>query len=258
MLLNLWAAERGACERGKRAAAAEQPPGGQSAVTALAAVGFGAYAHALRSRSLKAMAAAEACEDAIGLERIPQIDGLLSALAVRSPNPAPPAAICLMLCRGVSCRCSRQFAMEHCSGLAWPGHSSEVHWALNVHVLCRSSVQQAALFCVLQQCTSSTGLLCRLFMALSCHGMPCVQAHAQQQARAAEAGEGSDGDDVPEEFLDPIMATLMRDPVRLPDSRAVVDRCVHPLCACRAACSDAHKARVGAWMRCATSCTTAG
>ena len=30
--------------------------------------------------------------------------------------------------------------------------------------------------------------------------------------------------DMPDEFADPIMATLMRDPVILPSSRAVVDR----------------------------------
>lgn len=33
-----------------------------------------------------------------------------------------------------------------------------------------------------------------------------------------------DFDDAPEEFLDPLMATLMEDPVELPDSHYVIDR----------------------------------
>lgn len=31
-------------------------------------------------------------------------------------------------------------------------------------------------------------------------------------------------DDAPEEFLDPLMATLMNDPVELPDSHTIIDR----------------------------------
>lgn len=31
-------------------------------------------------------------------------------------------------------------------------------------------------------------------------------------------------DDAPEEFLDPLMATLMIDPVELPSSKTVIDR----------------------------------
>jgi hypothetical protein len=31
-------------------------------------------------------------------------------------------------------------------------------------------------------------------------------------------------DDAPEEFYDPIMATLMEDPVELPDSHTIIDR----------------------------------
>ena len=32
------------------------------------------------------------------------------------------------------------------------------------------------------------------------------------------------GDDIPDDYLDPIMGTLMKDPVRLPTSGTVVDR----------------------------------
>ncbi|KAL4402675.1 Ubiquitin conjugation factor E4 [Malassezia pachydermatis] len=45
-----------------------------------------------------------------------------------------------------------------------------------------------------------------------------------EQAKQAEADEEEDLGEVPDEFLDPLLATLMRDPVRLPSSRAVVDR----------------------------------
>ncbi|MFN9901854.1 MAG: U-box domain-containing protein, partial [bacterium] len=31
-------------------------------------------------------------------------------------------------------------------------------------------------------------------------------------------------DDAPDEFLDPLMATLMEDPVELPSSKTVIDR----------------------------------
>lgn len=43
---------------------------------------------------------------------------------------------------------------------------------------------------------------------------------AKQQGQEEEEDWG----DVPDEFLDPLLATLMRDPVKLPSSRAVVDR----------------------------------
>ena len=33
-----------------------------------------------------------------------------------------------------------------------------------------------------------------------------------------------DYDDAPEEYLDPLMATLMDDPVELPSSKTVIDR----------------------------------
>lgn len=36
--------------------------------------------------------------------------------------------------------------------------------------------------------------------------------------------EEEDLGEVPDDFLDPLLATIMRDPVRLPTSRAVVDR----------------------------------
>ena len=50
-------------------------------------------------------------------------------------------------------------------------------------------------------------------------------ARAQAAQQASQAGEASEDGDVPEEFLDPIMQTLMEDPVLLPDSRTVIDRC---------------------------------
>jgi hypothetical protein len=93
MLLNLWAAER-CSERSRRRAASPERQSRPSTVTALAAVGFEAYAHALRSKSLKALTAAEVCKDALGLERIPQIDGLLAALAVRPPGPCEEVSYC--------------------------------------------------------------------------------------------------------------------------------------------------------------------
>jgi ubiquitin conjugation factor E4 B len=48
-----------------------------------------------------------------------------------------------------------------------------------------------------------------------------VQLKAAKEAATAEE---IDFDDAPEEFLDPLMATLMEDPVELPDSRYIIDR----------------------------------
>ncbi|KAF5382739.1 hypothetical protein D9615_002873 [Tricholomella constricta] len=45
-----------------------------------------------------------------------------------------------------------------------------------------------------------------------------------EEARATMEAEDEDLGDVPDEFLDPLMATLMRDPVCLPSSRAILDR----------------------------------
>lgn len=45
-----------------------------------------------------------------------------------------------------------------------------------------------------------------------------------KQAKEAAAQEEIDFDDAPEEFLDPLMATLMEDPVELPDSHYIIDR----------------------------------
>ncbi|WFC95118.1 RING-type E3 ubiquitin transferase [Malassezia brasiliensis] len=45
-----------------------------------------------------------------------------------------------------------------------------------------------------------------------------------EQIKQETADEEEDLGDVPDEYLDPLLATLMRDPVRLPSSRAVVDR----------------------------------
>lgn len=50
-----------------------------------------------------------------------------------------------------------------------------------------------------------------------------VQGFAKQQ-RALQGEESSD-EDVPEDFIDPIMMITMSDPVLLPDSRTAVDRC---------------------------------
>lgn len=36
--------------------------------------------------------------------------------------------------------------------------------------------------------------------------------------------EEIDYDDAPDEFLDPLMANLMEDPVELPDSKTIIDR----------------------------------
>ena len=46
----------------------------------------------------------------------------------------------------------------------------------------------------------------------------------RRRVRREEAEEEEDLGDVPDDFLDPLLATLMKDPVRLPSSRAVVDR----------------------------------
>jgi ubiquitin conjugation factor E4 B len=45
-------------------------------------------------------------------------------------------------------------------------------------------------------------------------------ATAKEQAELEEADLG----EIPDDYMDPIMATLMEDPVRLPSSRAIVDR----------------------------------
>lgn len=45
-----------------------------------------------------------------------------------------------------------------------------------------------------------------------------------KEAKQQAAQEEIDYDDAPEEFLDPLMATLMEDPVELPDSHYIIDR----------------------------------
>ncbi|WFD19079.1 RING-type E3 ubiquitin transferase [Malassezia caprae] len=45
-----------------------------------------------------------------------------------------------------------------------------------------------------------------------------------EQAKQEDADEEEDLGEVPDEYLDPLLATIMRDPVRLPSSRTVVDR----------------------------------
>jgi len=45
-----------------------------------------------------------------------------------------------------------------------------------------------------------------------------------EEARANMIEEDEDLGDIPDDFQDPLMATLMRDPVMLPSSRAIVDR----------------------------------
>ena len=49
------------------------------------------------------------------------------------------------------------------------------------------------------------------------------QAYAKQEERKQQRDEGSD-EDVPDEFIDPIMMTTMTDPVLLPDSHTSIDR----------------------------------
>ena len=54
-----------------------------------------------------------------------------------------------------------------------------------------------------------------------------LQSLAVQVAQAAvhvQAEEDITGDDIPDEFLDPIMQTLMKDPVILPTSGTIMDR----------------------------------
>lgn len=45
-----------------------------------------------------------------------------------------------------------------------------------------------------------------------------------ERVRQEEADEEEDLGEIPDDFLDPLLATIMRDPVRLPSSRAVIDR----------------------------------
>ena len=52
---------------------------------------------------------------------------------------------------------------------------------------------------------------------------PLMQAHADVSLQRRSSLAQSD-DDVPEEFMDPIMMTPMTDPVVLPNSKATVDR----------------------------------
>ena len=49
-------------------------------------------------------------------------------------------------------------------------------------------------------------------------------AAAVAAAKAAEEEEEADLGEVPEEFMDPLMAEIMKDPVILPSSRTVMDR----------------------------------
>lgn len=63
-----------------------------------------------------------------------------------------------------------------------------------------------------------------------------MQALVKQQQRARQAEESSD-EDVPEEFIDPIMMTPMTDPVLLPDSRTAVDRSLLLSISCSASMS---------------------
>ena len=52
------------------------------------------------------------------------------------------------------------------------------------------------------------------------------QAHAAHAAAVA-AGQSTTEVEVPDDFLDPITMVLMTDPVKLPDSQIIVDRCEH-------------------------------
>ncbi|KAG6820710.1 hypothetical protein H0H93_012763 [Arthromyces matolae] len=45
-----------------------------------------------------------------------------------------------------------------------------------------------------------------------------------EEAKLTMEADDEDLGEIPDEFLDPLMATLMRDPVQLPSSRAIVDR----------------------------------
>ena len=45
-----------------------------------------------------------------------------------------------------------------------------------------------------------------------------------EEKRQMEQDDEEDLGDVPDEYLDPLMATIMKDPVLLPRSKAVVDR----------------------------------
>lgn len=59
--------------------------------------------------------------------------------------------------------------------------------------------------------------------------LQAFEALATRVAAAAQAEEAEEellGEDVPDEFLDPVQCTLMRDPVRLPTSGQVMDRSV--------------------------------
>ena len=49
-------------------------------------------------------------------------------------------------------------------------------------------------------------------------------ASAVAAAKAAEEEEEQDLGEVPDEFMDPLMFDLMKDPVTLPSSKAVMDR----------------------------------
>ena len=53
-----------------------------------------------------------------------------------------------------------------------------------------------------------------------------ISALAERSAELIEEEERGEWDDTPEEFLDPIMQTVMKDPVTLPSSRQVCDRSV--------------------------------
>lgn len=55
------------------------------------------------------------------------------------------------------------------------------------------------------------------------HGQVALSRNAAAK-KMEDTTPAADDEDVPEEFLDPLVHTVMHDPVKLPDSRIVVDR----------------------------------
>jgi hypothetical protein len=90
-----------------------------------------------------------------------------------------------------------------------------------------------------------------------------LQAALEDPCRSGAGAAVTSDDDIPEDFLDPLVLTLMRDPVILPDSHVTVDRATverHLLSAANdpftrspltlAAClpDEALRARIQAWL----------
>jgi hypothetical protein len=83
MLLNLWSSDRD--KKSKRPASSQQMPHRPSLLAALHSAGFGAYASCIKQRAVRTMLAEDLPEDAMWLDRVSQLDALVSAFQAWAP-----------------------------------------------------------------------------------------------------------------------------------------------------------------------------